>query len=404
MKVMYKNDMKVPAKIWVDDLSQVESGALDQVENVCSNDFVQFASFMPDIHQGMGCPIGAVVATEHELIPNFVGVDIGCGMGSLSTNISVKDVSNDLLLKLVRQITQAIPLGFNKHDTPPKCSPEAENHCNYVSEDHLSEWVRFASKKSLAAKERLKECILSLGTLGGGNHFIELQKDENDVLHAMVHSGSRGPGEAIARVFMNEAKAQNATWKTRARQGTEFLPDSSDIGLLYLEAVQWAQDFAKYNREAIINNIRSILANNLPDIVFGELINIHHNYVAREHHYSNNVWVHRKGATRIRNNILGIIPGSMGTPSYLVKGLNNPESLDSCSHGAGRALSRSKARELLDLEVFKQKMSGIVSFAITANHLDESPMAYKDIDKVMDNQKDLVEIVKVFTPIASIKG
>jgi len=332
-------------------------------------------------------------------------------MGWVLTDFKIeKNINTDIFKNFIKAMDRLIPMGFLKRENSlqlgtNKIFDEAIAHCiPALATSQKPDWLKFAEKHSDVVKDRLISSTKYLGTLGGGNHFIELQTDEHNHLCIMLHSGSRGPGEAIARVFMNEAKLQNSKWHSRARQGTEFLPEQSEEGKFYLEAVVWAQNFAFHNRAVMLETIKKIIKQLIPDIKFENEVNIHHNYVARENHYGKNLWVHRKGATKVRKEIFGIIPGSMGTNSYIVRGTNNNESLHSCSHGAGRTMSRKKAKETLNINNFKQQMMDIISFSVNETHLDEAPEAYKNIEIVMKNQEDLVEIVHSLKPITNIKA
>ncbi len=415
MKVLFKHDMKVPAKIWTDDLASVESQALDQAELVCSQDWAARAAFMPDMHAGKGCTIGAVIGTKNTLVPNLVGVDIGCGMCVTNTNIPRSTLDNRDFGELINRIKKQVPMGFGLRNKPLNPN-ESQTHANAVQ--HIQnllggtpKWLQIALDRSKTLEGRVEKLSVYLGTLGGGNHFIEFQEDEaTGLLHVMLHSGSRGPGEAIATGFMQYAKELNTKWNSNGTRELAYLPVDSAEGQMYLEAVRWAQDFAQFNRAIMMHDVLQVFKDYLLErqyatsVNFVEVGNIHHNYVNQENHFGENLWVHRKGATRVRDDITGIIPGSMGTRSYIVRGTNSVDSLNSCSHGAGRAMSRTKAKATITIQDFQDSMKGIISHDVNHSHIDESPMAYKDIDVVMANQQDLVTILKVLKPVVNLKG
>lgn len=379
-------DNHIPIKMWLDT---IEEGALSQAENLANLPFAfRHIAIMPDVHQGYGMPIGGVLATQDVVIPNAVGVDIGCGMCAAKT--SLKGLHQDKLKKLLDLIRQDIPTGFHKHKVV-----QYELLMPSIGGCHLPivqrEW--FNARKSL-------------GTLGGGNHFIEIQEDEEGFIWIMIHSGSRNLGKQVADVYNKVAVYLNERWYTQVPKQWDlaFLPLNTPEADRYLAEMDFCVRFAFANRKLMMDRVRSNLRM-LGQIFLDEpILNIAHNYARLEHHFSRDVMVHRKGATSARKDEIGIIPGSQGTSSYIVRGLGNQDSFTSCSHGAGRKMGRKQACKTLSLIEQQAMMQGIIHSIRTEKDLDEAPGAYKDIDVVMENQKDLVEIVTKLTPIAVVKG
>jgi tRNA-splicing ligase RtcB len=336
-------------------------------------------------------PIGGVMATEGVVVPNAVGVDIGCGMCAVKTDIIVDGLDIDDLKKTLGLIRRNIPVGFNRHSKSQLGMPELiVDKCYIVGR----EW-------SKAAK--------SLGTLGGGNHFIELQFDPDGFLWVMIHSGSRNLGLQVAKHYNELAKDSNTQWYTRVSPEWDlaFLPLDTPEGRDYITEMNYCVDYALANRRRMMDVVFDCLMGGLQQSFDSEpMINIAHNYARLENHFGKNVMVHRKGATSAKAGEIGIIPGSQGTASYIVRGLGNPQSFKSCSHGAGRKMGRKQATRELDLEEQKSILDekGILHGIRGKKDLDEAPGAYKDIDVVMENQKDLVEIVTKLTPLAVVKG
>jgi len=384
-----------PIKMWIDE---IEEGALAQAKNLANLPFAfKHVAIMPDSHQGYGMPIGGVLATKGVVIPNAVGVDIGCGMCALKTTLT--DISTEQLKCVLggskeRQggIRSSIPTGFSHHKKD-------------------QEWEGFDwAPETMVIQQELKSASKQLGTLGGGNHFIEIQKDRNGHIWIMIHSGSRNFGYKIAKYYNKLAQKLCTRWYSdiptfKGEDGLAFLPMDTDEGQEYLTAMNYALDFAYASRLHMMDRAFAELKR-VVDCECEPIINVHHNYAAMEHHYGQNVMVHRKGATSARKGQMGIIPGSQGTKSYIVQGKGNPESFNSCSHGAGRKMSRKKACETLDLEAQQRMMDdqGILHAIRGKRQLDEAPGAYKDISVVMANQADLVEIVAELTPLAVVKG
>ena len=390
MEVKIINDR--PVKIWTDN---VEESAMRQIENLTTLPFLfHHLAIMPDVHAGMGMPIGGVLACNDAVIPNAVGVDIGCGMCAVKTSWKLENITPEVLRKkIMRGIRKRIPLGMDHHKDP---QDEA-----YLPTGHDID-------KTVIVKQRQISITKEVGTLGGGNHFIELQKDEEDTLWIMIHSGSRNLGARVGEHYNNIARDLNEKWHSvvKPELRLSFLPRGTKEFEMYWNEMRFCIDFALCNRRLMMQRIEEVIADALPGIEFEPMINIAHNYAAFEHHYGEDVIVHRKGATLAREGIVGIIPGSQGTASYIVEGLGNPESFCSCSHGAGRVMSRTAAIKTLDMaaEVAQLEAKGIVHAIRCQDDMQEASGAYKDIETVIKNELDLVKIKTRLLPIAVIKG
>ncbi len=382
---------RIPIKIWTDT---IEEGAFNQVINLSNLPFAyKHVVIMPDVHAGFGMPIGAVLALEDTVIPHAVGVDIGCGMYAVKLNIT--EISKNYLNTIVKLIRDIIPLGFKKHKTKQ-------------SKDRMPK-PKSKINKQLLIYELYDEALHSLGTLGGGNHFIEIQKGNDGFIWFMIHSGSRNLGKQVADYYNKVARRLNESMGYPVPPPYElfFLPTKSPEGQMYLEEMNFCIEYAKNNRKLMAEGIISIF-----ETVLGERnlvlkkYDVIHNYASFEKHFDKKVWVHRKGATRAYDGEIGIIPGSQGTKSYIVKGIGNPESFKSCSHGAGRVLSRRKARKALSLkeEIKKLDEKGIIHSLKSKKNLDEAPSAYKNINEVINNQLDLIKPIVELKPLAVIKG
>jgi len=400
MKVIYDRDkQRVPIKSWCEFPEETALGQAIVLSNHPA--IFKHVALMPDTHAGMGMPIGGVVALNNAISPNMVGVDIGCGMVAINTRCKLDEIQ-DKLKKIREEILERVPVGFSHRDPNwiMRAYPDIANALFNWRVGHINNLE--IDTEGLVSIEKVKAQI---GTLGGGNHFIEIQKDSEDNIWVMIHSGSRNIGKQIADLYNKKAMSLCSKWYSDLpSKDLAFLPYDDYLGQEYLKAMEFALEFAFANREIMMLIVSEIFAKNeLPWAEPKNIINIHHNYASIENHYGKNVIVHRKGATLARSKTVGIIPGSMGTNSYIVKGLNNPESFTSCSHGAGRKMSRSKAKKTIDIDDFKSKMKDIECDA-TVDHLDEAPQAYKDIDEVMSQQADLVEISTKLSPLAVIKG
>ena len=390
MEVKMINDR--PVKIWTDN---VEESAMRQIENLTTLPFLfHHLAIMPDVHAGMGMPIGGVLACNDAVIPNAVGVDIGCGMCAVKTSWKLENITPEVLRKkIMRGIRKRIPLGMDHHKEP---QDEA-----YLPTGHDID-------KTVIVKQRHISITKEVGTLGGGNHFIELQKDEEGTLWIMIHSGSRNLGARVGEHYNKIARDLNEKWHSvvKPELRLSFLPRGTKEFEMYWNEMRFCIDFAFCNRRLMMQRIEEVIADALPGIEFEPMINIAHNYAAFEHHYGEDVIVHRKGATLAREGIVGIIPGSQGTASYIVEGLGNPESFCSCSHGAGRVMSRTAAIKTLDMaaEVAQLEAKGIVHAIRCQDDMQEASGAYKDIETVIKNELDLVKIKTRLLPIAVIKG
>lgn len=390
MEVKIINDR--PVKIWTDN---VEESAMRQIENLTTLPFLfHHLAIMPDVHAGMGMPIGGVLACKDAVIPNAVGVDIGCGMCAVKTNWKIDNIPPEVLRKkIMRGIRKRIPLSMDHHKEP---QDEA-----YLPTGHDID-------KTVIVKQRQISITKEVGTLGGGNHFIELQKDEEGTLWIMIHSGSRNLGARVGEHYNNIARVLNEKWHSvvKPELRLSFLPWGTKEFEMYWNEMRFCIDFALCNRRLMMQRIEEVIADALPGIEFEPMINIAHNYAAFEQHYGEDVIVHRKGATLAREGVVGIIPGSQGTASYIVEGLGNPESFCSCSHGAGRVMSRSAAIKTLDMaeEVAQLEAKGIVHAIRCQDDMQEASGAYKDIETVIKNELDLVKIKTRLLPIAVIKG
>lgn len=406
---IFKSDnSRVPVRMWTRGVP-VEDDAIKQLINLSTMPFAfKHIAAMPDVHWGMGATIGSVMATKGAIIPSAVGVDIGCGMIAAKTTLKASDLP-DNLHAMRTAIEIAVPHG--------RTNEGGENDRGAWSHVPLAVadlWIKECMQgyvKTIVKHPKLeprKHPTHHMGTLGTGNHFIEVCLDQDQSVWIMLHSGSRGIGNKIGSYFIEKAKEEMRKYHIMEflpDQDLAYLPEHTELFDDYVAAVGWAQNFASINRtvmlDAVIASIQSVLGRNF-DIV-DKSINCHHNYVEREHHYGENVIVTRKGAVRAREGDLGIIPGSMGARSYIVRGKGNKESFCSCSHGAGRKMSRTQARKIYSVEDHIKATEG-VECRKDVEVIDETPMAYKDIDAVMAAQTDLVEIVTTLKQVLCVKG
>ena len=375
----------------------VEEEAKAKLKLVAELPFIhKWVAAMPDVHVGIGATVGSVIPTKGAIIPAAVGVDIGCGMMAQKTTLRASDLP-DNLSRLRSQIERDVPVGNESHATAPDSSLEA--------------WYKLdpAYRRILEKHPRIRQAktFQQLGTLGGGNHFIELCIDESQDVWIMLHSGSRGVGNLLGRYFIELAKRDmERALGTLPHRDLAYFAEGSEHFADYVEAVHWAQDFARLNRELMMERVVGALRHSrqLPAFELRErAVNCHHNYVEKEMHYGEEVFVTRKGAVRAREGELGIIPGSMGAKSFIVRGKGNRESFCSCSHGAGRTMSRTKAREQITLEEHRRATAG-VECRKDKDVLDESPRAYKDIEAVMRAQSDLVDVLHTLRQVLCVKG
>ena len=395
----------VPIKAWTKGVA-IEPEAETQLRNVASLPFVyKWVAAMPDVHWGIGATVGSVIPTKGAIIPAAVGVDIGCGMIAVQTTLNAKHLP-DNLKSLRTAIEKAVPHG--RTDNGGKNDRGAWHE---IPIHHVAEWERLKPRYDAIQSRHPKlgggNNVNHLGTLGTGNHFIEICLDTNDIVWFMLHSGSRGVGNRIGSYFIELAKNDMRKFFINLPdKDLAYLPEGTDHFNDYIKAIHWAQDFARTNRQIMMENLISTLKNTeeLPDFeTTEEVVNCHHNYVAVEPHYGEKVFVTRKGAVRAGKGDMGIIPGSMGARSYIVRGLGNEESFHSCSRGAGRAMSRAEAKRRFTVEDHAQATAGI-ECRKDADVIDETPMAYKPIDDVMNAQKDLVEIVHTLRQVVCVKG
>ena len=400
---------RVPVKIWTDD---IEPEALQQLVNLSQLPIIhRHVAAMPDVHAGIGATVGTVIATKRAILPAAVGVDIGCGMNAIRLPLTANELP-DNLRGVRRAIERAVPVGFEQH---------AASRIRGTRHDQLARGLdgrldRIAGKHPALMKMQKNfsdtwRC--QLGTLGGGNHFIEVCLDESQDVWVMVHSGSRGIGNVIGRYFIEAArKDMQRLQQNLPDRDLAYFAEGSTLFDDYVEAVEWAQNYAMLNRRHMMTLILDALRRELAGPIGSridswkaqdEAISCHHNYVEQETHFDERVFVTRKGAISAKEGELGIIPGSMGAKSYIVRGLGNPESFCSCSHGAGRRMSRAAARRKfseLDLEIQTKGVECRKDDGV----LDEIPGAYKDIDQVMANQRDLVEVVHTLKQVVCVKG
>lgn len=375
---------RIPINLWLDD---IEEGALEQAKDI-ANLPVSFShiAIMPDSHQGYGMPIGGVLATENAIIPNAVGVDIGCGMCSLRTN--KQELDRDRLKKIMGRIRNTVPVGFSHHDSKQdkKWMPEMDGELPIVRKEYES-----------ARKQ--------VGTLGGGNHFIEIQKGSDGYIWIMIHSGSRNIGYTAAKHYNDIAKEKNEDREDVPKNLAFFREDTKEFSL-YTNEMNYCIDFALANRKLMMERVKDAFEKEVSGVEFSDFINKPHNFAAQETHFGKDLIIHRKGATRAREGELGMVPGSQGSPSFIVRGKGKPEAFESCSHGAGRVMSRTKAKKTLSVEEQSKPMEekGIIHAIRHKSDLDEAPGSYKDIQEVMKNQSDLVNIVIELEPLAVIKG
>ncbi|MBM2815640.1 MAG: hypothetical protein HW421_2402 [Ignavibacteria bacterium] len=384
---------KLPIKLWLDE---IEEGAMHQARNLANLPFAfKHIAIMPDAHEGFGMPIGGVLATNEMIIPNAVGVDIGCGMCAVKTSLT--ELDKNTVKKIMGEIRQVVPLGFDRH--------KRRQSVALMPQD-------FELGAMKIVHHEYESALKQIGTLGGGNHFIEIQSGSDGNIWLMVHSGSRNIGLKVAEYYNNLASGLNENWgiDRKNQKQLAYLPIDSTEGQAYLSEMQYCVEFAFANRKLMIERIMEIFERETGcgflQFEKNLIINIAHNYAAFEKHFNKEVIVHRKGATNAKKKTIGIIPGSQGAKSYIVRGKGNKESFESCSHGAGRLMSRKAAKNNLNLEeeISKLDSQGIIHSIRTKKDLDEAAGAYKNIGLVMNQQNDLVDILVELKPLAVIKG
>jgi tRNA-splicing ligase RtcB len=378
----------------------IEPEAIKQLRNTASLPFIfKHVAVMPDVHYGMGATIGSVVATTGAVIPAAVGVDIGCGMMAIQLSLNANDLPESLA-QIRSEIEKSVPVGFAQHRD------------NVLDESQQKTWAKDVKnlvdeQPAIAkmVKNPVEKVMNQSGTLGGGNHFIELCLDENNDVWVMLHSGSRGIGNIIGRHFINKAKEDMRVHHINLTDtNLSYLSEGTQYFDEYVRWVEWAQKYAANNRQEMMELVLKAIGKHLPDFsISKQAINCHHNYISRENHFGSNVIVTRKGAVRARLGDYGIIPGSMGAKSFIVRGLGNEDSFCSCSHGAGRVMSRTKAKKMFTVKDHIKATEG-VECRKDKSVIDETPKAYKNIKAVMNAQKDLVEIVHTLKQVVCVKG
>lgn len=410
MFVLYDENTRWPVKVWLKGKEELEENCLEQAYHLSNLPFIhKWVCLMPDTHAGKGMPIGGVIATKDVIIPNAVGVDIGCGMVFTATNIKVSDIKDiatgngNMIQAIVGGIMRAIPLGVEKYKKPQESK---------VLDNAKQEIEKYSENEELL--HLIEEGYYQVGTLGGGNHFIELQEDEEGYLCIMIHSGSRHLGKAICDYFHNKARELNCKWYSEVpdEYRLAFLPVDSKEGRQYVQWMQLALDYAFENRDRMLDITARIVKEWIEkyteyQVEFSDRINCHHNYASLEHHYGADVWVHRKGATRVREGELAVIPGAMGSYSYVVEGKGNTESFCSSSHGAGRCYSRTGAKEAFSVEkvMVDLKEQEVVLGKRKKNDVaEECRFAYKNIDEVMEQQTEMVTAMRKLKTVGVVKG
>lgn len=390
-------NQRVPVKIWTTDIDEPSSV---QLANIASMPFIyHHVAVMPDVHLGIGATIGSVIATHKAIIPAAVGVDLGCGMVAAKLSITANDLDEKALKNVFAQITRDVPVGRAQHADDRilvEAAKPFEAGLKSLTDRH---------PELLKAFGKFSKWTNQMGTLGSGNHFIEVCLDESNQVWVMLHSGSRGIGNAIVAYFISLARKDMERWMIQLPdRDLAYIPEGTEYFNDYVEAVHWAQEYAMQNRQSMLDLVLAALSRHLtPFVVTTEVVNCHHNYIAKEHHYGEDVWVTRKGAIRARIGDIGIVPGSMGARSYIVAGKGNPESFCSSAHGAGRRMSRTAAKKYFTETDLATQTEGVICRK-DKGVLDEIPGAYKDIDQVMANQNDLTEILHSLKQVVCVKG
>ena len=410
MFVLFNENTRYPVKVWLGQKEELEGNCLEQAYHLSQLPFIhKWVCLMPDTHAGKGMPIGGVIAAKDVVIPNAVGVDIGCGMDFVPTNIRMDEVrdiqtgNGTIVQAVIGNIMRSIPLNTERYKTPQESA---------VLDRAKQEIEKYGEDTELLPL--IDDGYYQVGSLGGGNHFIELQEDEEGFLCIMLHSGSRHLGKKICDYFHKKAKELNQMWRSEVKEEYQlsFLPTQSKEGRQYINWMSLALDYAFENRARMLEQTCAIVKEVVErhtgqGVEFGEEINCHHNYAALENHYGENVWVHRKGATRVREGELAVIPGAMGSYSYVVEGKGSEESFCSSSHGAGRSYSRTGAIKAFSVEqvIVDLKEQGIILGKRKKNDVaEECRFAYKDIDGVMSQQLDLVTPVRKLKTVGVVKG
>lgn len=391
-------------KMWVGTM-EVEQAALEQIMNISQLPVLAgHIAIMPDVHMGKGATVGSVIPTRSAIIPAAVGVDIGCGMVAAMTNLTAEDLPESLF-SLRNAIERDVPVGFNEHEKgiPSVSGPYADILRKNIRKT-MDAFDQLTLRQKLGRADE-KKIGRQVGTLGGGNHFIEVCLDLNNNVWIMLHSGSRGIGNQIGSVAIEMAKEQAMKRAYGlADADLAWLDEGTPEFDSYIEAMHWAQDYARFNRDTMMNLVLAVLRHKIPQMkVVGEVINCHHNFTSLEEHFGEEIWVTRKGAVSAKAGQMGIIPGSMGAKSFIVKGKGHADAYCSCSHGAGRKMSRNQAKKLFTSLDLANQTAG-VECRKDNDVIDEIPGAYKDIDEVMAAQSDLVDIVHTLKQVMCIKG
>ncbi len=384
----------VPVKVYT---GEMEPAARAQLVNISRLPIVHHhVAAMPDVHLGIGATVGSVIPTKRAIIPAAVGVDIGCGMMAARLSLTANELDEQSLKKTFGQISRDVPVGFDQHRDARDAAKRFRKSLTRVMEKHPGIGKRVGKNSHWAQQ---------LGTLGGGNHFIEVCLDESNRAWVMLHSGSRGIGNAIGSYFIELAKKDSMKNNVHLPDADlAYFPEGAKHFHDYVEAVGWAQDYARANRAEMMELVLDGMRRHLPSFeVTDEAVNCHHNYVEHEEHFGERVWLTRKGAIRAREGELGIIPGSMGARSYIVRGKGSAESFHSCAHGAGRLMSRNAAQKKFSLQDLQAQTEGVICRK-DKGVIDEIPGAYKNIDEVMANQSDLVEVVHTLKQVICVKG
>jgi len=384
----------IPIMMWL-DLKNLEEGALNQAMHLANLPFAfHHIALMGGCHKGYGMPIESIIATKDVIIPYAVGKDIGCGVSFVKTNLYEEELSKGTRKRLMDEIRKVIPLGKNHHKEKQDISLMPLND--------------MPGLENTVVGEQYESALKQLGTLGGGNHFIEFQVDEDENVGIMLHSGSRNLGNRVCDHYNDIAKKLNEKWFSSipTKWDLAFLPIDTQEAYLYRKEMDFCIRFAAANRLLMMNRIKDIFRNEFPGIIFYDMVDTKHNYAAMENHYNQNVMVHRKGSVMAREGTIVLIPGSQGSHSYIARGLGNKRSFNSCSHGAGRSMSITAAIKNLDFEEERKKLDdlGTVHTLNSKDDLGESDGAYKDISIVMKDQTDLVEIISELTPMATLKA
>ena len=410
-----------PNKVIYSWCPSIDENALEQAKLLAEQPFVfRHMALMPDSHWGNVAPIGTVLACKGVIIPSAIGVDISCGLCAMKTSLKVSDFVEAKKEELLHSIERSIPVGF-EHNNDKRKNELLEKYGQKI--DYLFEKNKGVCNTQTQIFKDLKSDVLSqLSTLGGGNHFLEIQYDQDDNIWAMLHSGSRNIGLKICNTFDDIAGELNKKYYSQVNEKIHFLPANSLEGKDYLVYMNFAVDFAFLNRQAMMHFVAKDIsfAFKHMQIQFEPTINISHNFASLENHFGENVWVHRKGATLAKKDTIGIIPGSCGSPSFIVRGLGNPDSYNSCSHGAGRVSGRKEFNRLYNtpekMKEIEESMKNIIHTKFQKERsykksketglldVSEAPQAYKNVEEVMENQKDLVQTTVKLFPIISMKG